>query len=137
MHLFDETIINDLYHEAESSERKRSHLLLHKSHQEKVQRLIIAFVKGSFVDPHYHELPGQWEMFIVVQGVLRIKLYDDKGNIIKSFEVGQSLPVSIVEFQPGDIHSVECVSERALMMEVKEGPFDPHYAKAFPHWLSV
>ncbi|EDY0581191.1 cupin fold metalloprotein, WbuC family, partial [Salmonella enterica subsp. enterica] len=28
-------------------------------------------------------------------------------------------------------HSVLCMSPRALMLEVKEGPFDPSFSKAF------
>lgn len=137
MRLFDERMIMDLYQEAENSERKRSHLLLHKSHSETVQRLLIALVKGSFVEPHYHELANQWEMFIVMRGQLRIKLYDNLGNVVNDFTAGPELPVSIVEFHPGDIHSVECISDQALMMEVKEGPFNPKYAKAFPNWQVV
>lgn len=137
MHLIDEKTLIDLYQQAEHSDRKRSHLLLHKSHDEKVQRLLIALVKNSFVEPHYHELANQWEMFIVMQGQLRIKLYDNEGTVIKDFNAGSGLPVSIVEFHPGDIHSVECISEQALMMEIKEGPFNPQFAKVFPNWQGV
>ncbi|MCV5333107.1 cupin fold metalloprotein, WbuC family, partial [Escherichia coli] len=43
--------------------------------------------------------------------------------------------VSVVEFSPGDIHSVKCLSPKALMLEIKEGPFDPRKAKAFSKWL--
>lgn len=137
MRLFDDKMIMDLYQEAEGSERKRSHLLLHKSHSETVQRLLIALVEGSFVEPHYHELANQWEMFIVMRGELKIKLYDNAGVVIKEFNAGPDLPISIVEFHPGDIHSVECVSGQALMMEIKEGPFNPDFAKVFPDWQDV
>ncbi|ARJ43137.1 metalloprotein [Pantoea alhagi] len=137
MRLFDKKMIMDLYQEAERSERKRSHFLLHKSHSETVQRLLIALVEGSFVEPHYHELANQWEMFIVMRGQLRIKLYDNQGNVVNDFIAGPELPVSVVEFQPGDIHSVECISEQALMMEIKEGPFNPEFAKTFPKWQAV
>ncbi|MDF7760045.1 WbuC family cupin fold metalloprotein [Kosakonia cowanii] len=131
MRLIESEQLEALYLQAGQSERLRSHLLLHSSHQEKVQRLLIALVRGSYVEPHYHELPHQWEMFIVMEGQLQVCLHGNDGKVIKQFIVGENTGISVVEFSPGDIHSVECVSPRALMMEVKEGPFDPSFAKAF------
>ncbi|KDZ57813.1 cupin fold metallo, WbuC family protein [Escherichia coli 3-073-06_S1_C2] len=58
-------------------------------------------------------------------------MYGKDGEIINQFVAGENTAISVVEFSPGDIHSVECLSPRALMMEVKEGPFDPSFAKAF------
>lgn len=131
MRLIDNNQLEALYEQAGQSERLRSHLLLHNSHQDKVQRLLIALVKGSYVDPHYHELPHQWEMFIVMQGQVQVCLYDKDGKVINQFVAGENTGINVVEFSPGDIHSVECMSPRALMMEVKEGPFNPSFAKAF------
>lgn len=134
MRLIDEHIIEKLFDNAMSSSRQRSHLLLHDTHDDKVQRLIIAMVLGSYVEPHYHELPHQWEMFVVIQGSVKVVLYNEDGSIKHSFYAGPQHKLSVVEFSPGDIHSVECISERAIMLEVKEGPFDINYAKTFPHW---
>lgn len=73
---------------------------MHESHQEKVQRLLIALVKGSYVEPHYHELPHQWEMFIVLQGQLQVCLHSKNGEVIKQFVAGENTGISIVEFSP-------------------------------------
>lgn len=134
MQLIDNIQLQNLFEEAVRSERLRSHLLLHHSHQDRVQRLIIAMVEGSYVEPHYHELPHQWEMFSVLQGVIKVTLHAFDGEIIRSFKAGPDKEVSIIEFAPGDIHSIECMSPTALLLEIKEGPFDPEYAKAFPQW---
>ncbi|QGU11510.1 cupin fold metalloprotein, WbuC family [Leclercia sp. J807] len=134
MRLIDNEQLDSLYKEAEQSERLRSHLLLHASHQDKVQRLLIAMKKGSYVDPHFHLLKHQWEMFTIIQGQVQVCLYNDEGALIKRFTAGQNTGITVVEFAPGDIHSVECITEQALMLEVKEGPFDPAYAKSFPQW---
>ncbi|RTN94148.1 WbuC family cupin fold metalloprotein [Enterobacter sp. WCHEn090032] len=131
MRLIDTRQLEALYEQAGKSARLRAHLLLHNSHQEKVQRLLIALVQGSYVDPHYHELPHQWEMFIVMQGQVQVCLYGKDGKVINQFVAGENTGINVVEFSPGDIHSVECMSPRALMMEVKEGPFNPSFAKAF------
>ena len=120
-----------VFSQAMNSERKRAHLLLHASHQEKVQRLLIAMVQGSYVDPHYHELPHQWELFVVLQGEVRVSLYDKNGQVVSVRDYGPAQAAAIMELEPGEIHSVECISDRALLLEVKEGPFDPAFAKAF------
>lgn len=134
MRLIDKASMETLFEEAGHSERLRSHMLLHTGHHEKVQRLIIALLKGSYVEPHYHELSHQWEMFIVTEGCIEVRLYTDEGILQSSFKAGPQAGNMVVEFAPGDIHSVECLSERAVMVEVKEGPFDQNYAKVSPIW---
>lgn len=118
-----------LFEQASNSPRKRAHLNLHASFDDKVQRLYIALLKGSYVEPHYHALAHQWEMFIVQSGVLKVTLHNKNGSIISSILVGEEQNVQAVEFKPGDIHSVECISEQALMLEIKEGPFVEKHAK--------
>lgn len=127
MRSFVDKDYDELFEQAKKSEIKRAHKLLHSSHDDKVQRLLIALYQGSFVVPHYHELPHQWEMFIVLQGELLVKLYDINSKRVTSehiFSAGD-----ILELNPKEAHSVECVSEQALMLEVKEGPFFPEFAK--------
>lgn len=124
--------IAELFKQASVSERLRSHLELHKCHNEKVQRVLIALQKGSYVEPHYHDQPHQWEMFVVMQGALELKLWSSEGEILGASIIGEGGDTSMMELQPGQIHSVECISEQALMLEIKEGPFDPANAKVFP-----
>lgn len=131
MEIIDQELINNLYIAANKSDRKRSHHLLHKSHQDKVQRLLIAMIQGSYVEPHYHELPHQWELFQVLEGLVRVTLYHHDGVVKNKFDVGDSSYIKLIELQPNEIHSVECLSEQALLLEVKEGPFDPDFAKSF------
>jgi len=121
--------IKTLFEQANYSHRKRAHLNLHASFDEKVQRLYIALLKGSYVEPHYHVLAHQWEMFFVQSGVLKVTLHNKNGSVISSCLVGDEQDTQAIEFKPGDIHSVECISEQALMLEIKEGPFIEKHAK--------
>ena len=118
-----------LFEQANNSPRKRAHLNLHTSFDDKVQRLYIALLKGSYVEPHFHALAHQWEMFIVISGVLKVTLHTKDGSEKNSILVGDKQNVQAVEFNPGDIHSVECISGQALILEIKEGPFIEEYAK--------
>ncbi|GKV82497.1 cupin fold metalloprotein, WbuC family [Pectobacterium polaris] len=137
MRQINKELIYSLYQQASKSDRKRSHYLLHSSHQDKVQRLLIALVKGSYVEPHFHELEHQWEMFTVIEGCVEICIYDAQGGVIKKITAGEGAESAIIEFNPYDIHSLKCVSDRALILEVKEGPFLIEYAKAYPSWSNV
>lgn len=129
MRKITESDIQLLFEHASNSPRKRAHLNLHASFDDKVQRLYIASLRGSYVEPHYHALAHQWEMFIVQSGVLKVTLYHKDGSAISSFLVGDEQDTQAIELQPGDVHSVECMSESALMLEIKEGPFIEEHAK--------
>ncbi len=129
MRVFDKQLLSILSQEALESPRNRSHLNLHSDFEEKVQRLFISLVQGSYVEPHYHEKPNQWEMFVVIEGVVEVVLYNNEGESIKQFLVGEGQDCKTVELEPFEIHSVKCISDKALMLEIKEGPFNPDSAK--------
>lgn len=134
MRMFGIKQFEGLFQQAALSPRIRAHLNLHSSFDDKVQRLYIAMLKGSYVEPHYHEQPHQWEMFVVIQGVIHLKLYNVDGSIRESVLIGDGHHIQSMELQPNDIHSVECISDRALMLEIKEGPFVLEFAKSLPVW---
>ncbi len=134
MKMINNDVIDALFDAAHDSKRLRAHLNLHTSYEEKVQRVLIALVKGIFVEPHYHELDTQWEMFTVLRGTLEVKLYSEIGEIKSSILVGEQQSTGIIQFEPNQIHSVECISDEALLLEVKEGPFLPERAKCFPEF---
>lgn len=129
MQYINKSIIEDLYRAALNSPRLRSHYLLHESHQDKVQRLLIGLIKGSYVEPHYHELSNQWEMFFVLEGNLKLTTFDHNRKVLSSNTIGDNTSIMAVEIQPKEIHSLECLSDKALILEIKEGPFDPNFAK--------
>ncbi len=129
MKILDNELLTSLNSDAECSSRGRVHLNFHNNFDEKVQRLFISLVQGSFVEPHYHKFPHQWEMFAVIEGVVEVVLYSVEGDKIKTLFVGEGQDNRAIEFAPFDIHSVRCVSERAVILEVKEGPFRPDVAK--------
>ncbi|CTW27410.1 WbuC family cupin fold metalloprotein [Escherichia albertii] len=131
MKKIDLRIINRLFNQAKDDERKRAHYLLHKSYEEKVQRLLIAFLKDSYVEPHFHRNKNQWEMFIVLNGIFELTKYSEQGTIVEQMIIEAGGDVLAVEIYPGEIHSVKCLSEKGLLMEIKEGPFNVLEAKEY------
>lgn len=128
MKIIDDRVLDNLFFEAKNSSRKRSHYLLHASYQEPVQRLLIGMLEGSYVEPHYHSAAHQWEMFSVLDGLVNVCFYHENGLIKESYDLSSG---SVLEIEPGEIHSVKCLSHKALLLEVKEGPFNPDSAKRF------
>ncbi|WP_437214109.1 WbuC family cupin fold metalloprotein [Pectobacterium sp. LFLA-215] len=129
MRVFDKSFLSDLDNQAVNNLRKRSHLNLHSDFNEKIQRLFISLAEGSFVEPHYHKLPHQWEMFVVIDGLLEVVFYSPDGDVLKTLLVGPRTDCCALEIHPFDIHSVRCLSKKALMLEIKEGPFQVETAK--------
>ena len=129
MRIFDKQYLASLTDRALNSSRKRAHLNLHGSFDEKVQRLFIHLQQGSYVEPHWHELPHQWEMFVVIDGIVEVVFFTSEGTEVKRLLVGESQNCRAIEIQPHEIHSVECISSSALMLEMKEGPYSPQTAK--------
>ncbi len=129
MRILDKQFLTSLECSALVSPRKRAHLNLHNSFEEKIQRLFISLTKGSYVKPHYHELSHQWEMFVVMEGIVEVVFYSAGGQEEQRLLVGEGQSCKAIEIHPMEIHSVECISEKALMLEIKEGPFNPDFAK--------
>lgn len=132
MDKYTQSDVDNLFKEAKQSDRLRAHLNLHSSYQDKVQRLLIGLLQGSFVEPHYHSEPQQWEMFVVLNGVIEFCTYSHDGIELSSEWIGENQDSSMLQIEPNEIHSVKCMSDKALMLEIKEGPFNPENAKTFP-----
>ena len=117
---------------AVTAPKRRFRYCLHKSHKDVVQEMIIAFCKDSKVPIHRHT-GNSSESFHVIEGKLKVVLYDDYANL------DQKIPMS----SPGNgrpwlyrlscsfWHTLELESEFVIIHEVGTGPFDPN-AQDFP-----
>jgi cupin fold WbuC family metalloprotein len=115
-----------LFREAEFSPRKRAHLLLHRSHADQVQRLMIACCVGTYVRPHYH--PEQWELMSLLEGDADVITFDADGRVTRrrSMQLGP-----VVQIAQNVLHTLIITAPRTLLLEVKPGPFRP---TEFPRW---
>lgn len=134
MIIFDQKFKDELYTEAASSLRQRSHVNVHTSYNDKVQRLAIALIHGTYIPPHMHEMPHQWEFFHVIDGEVKLIIFDGDGCISNIVLLGAAHQNFAVQIAPGTFHTLVSLSEKAFIFEWKEGPFDPIYAKVLPDW---
>jgi cupin fold WbuC family metalloprotein len=118
----DANTCDRLVNAARTSSRKRSHLLLHESHTDPVQRLMVAFASGTYIQPHRH--PAQWEMIMPMRGTLALLLFSEDGKVTAKTELSaESTPT--LQITAGVLHTLIAVTPSALMLEIKSGPFRP------------
>ncbi|HFG5431703.1 TPA: WbuC family cupin fold metalloprotein, partial [Salmonella enterica subsp. enterica serovar Waycross] len=135
--LFSAKQMQELIDVAKKSERLRAHLSLHASHQDKVQMLLIALIKGTYIPPHFHKNIWQWEYFQVINGEVELYVFDENGKVKNIFQLGGQHGALFAKIEPNTIHTLVCRSSHAVVLEVKEGPFLELDAKVVPFWSCI
>ena len=130
----DEPLFERLLQEAKNSPRLRSHYNLHSSYDDPVQRLLIGFVKGTYVRPHYHTQANKWEMMLVLRGSVGVLLFDHGGVVEKRYELSQHGSLSGLDIVPRTYHTIFPLTDTAIVLEVKEGPYTPAEPEDFAAW---
>lgn len=129
--LIDQQCMQALFQEAADSPRRRAFFNLHQSHAEPVQRVLIAILPDSYVVPHQHPHQGQFELFLVLQGVLDFLCFAEDGMLLSRQRLGPGLNQVGIELAPGQWHSIVAVDAGAVFMEIKAGPFDASAKRFF------
>ncbi len=130
----DNALFEELCEKAEESPRRRAHHLIHDSHDEPVQRMIIAMQPGTYVRPHRHTTPLKWELLLVLKGAAASLSFDDQGWVTGRIEAGAHRDSKGLEYPSGIWHSFVCLMPDTVMFECKPGPFSPIQAGDFAPW---
>ena len=123
-----------LINQASSSERKRAHYNLHQTFEDPVQRLCIGLVKRTYTRPHYHTQAYKWEMIVGLQGLVGLVIFDDEGLIIDKLLIEPGISTAGIEMPPNTWHCIYPVSESAVVLEIKQGPYTPARPTDFASW---
>ena len=128
-------LIQELKLKAKDAPRRRFRLCLHRSHQDLVQEMIIVFCKDSKIPIHRHSV-NKSETFNLMEGMLSVTLFDDKGNLKQKIKLGGPLTgrPSIYRISEPFWHKVELESEIVVVHEIATGPFDPYKKDELPKW---
>ena len=121
--LLAQSRIKALKQMAQESELLRARYCLHRSHNDGVQEMVIALLKGSQVPVHRHA--GKSESYHMIEGLIEVLFYDNQGNrtdVIKLGPQDSGLPF-IYRLAPGVWHTVRVLSECAVIHETTTGPF--------------
>jgi cupin fold WbuC family metalloprotein len=137
---FSSELLSSLVHKACRSTRNRQHLNIHLNYEDRCQRLFNAITVDSYIRPHRHSLDPKTEDLIAIRGVFALVVFGGAGAIEKIIRFGtekyaDTADLSIgVELSPGAWHTVVALTEGAILLEVKEGPFLPDAAKELAPW---
>lgn len=131
---FDQTEWLALKEQAILSSRRRAHFNLHHTYDESVQKTLICLLKGTYIPPHFHRHSHQKELFIVLEGRVKVIFFDRLGSIVEVLYLGDGESGSIIEILPDVIHTVVCITDYAFVLEVKQGPFVLDDCKEFLDW---
>jgi len=130
----DDGFFQQLVLDASKSPRKRSHYNLHKEMNEPVQRLCIALKKGTYVRPHHHPKSNKWELMLALRGSVVLLVFDNDGVILERLILNQNDSLSGIELKPDTWHTVFPLTDDAIILEVKEGPYIATEKSDFALW---
>lgn len=131
-HLSQE-LLDNIARQARSSPRLRQNYNFHDV-SERVQRFINVLQPGTYIRPHRHlRVTGinGFEFFLVCQGELGIIIMDENGQIIDKQLVSASGAIRGIELGEGTYHTLVALSPDTVILELKEGPYEPNTDKEF------
>jgi len=144
--LIDESLIRKTVDRAKQSPRRRTNYNFHSGPQDNPHRFLNALLRGSYVAPHRHTTPPKSETFVVLEGLLAVFCFDDGGAVTSTHLIGSAdgtaVPRSLqgrpvlrgIDVPAGMWHTVTAISDHAVCLEIKPGPWDPSSDKDFAPW---
>ena len=94
--LLDEKLISKLKNLASKHPLKRSRICLHQNEEELVHEMIIVAKKDGIMEPHKHPFLKP-ESYHVIEGKLKVVIYDDDSTIKEELECNIFLKSKNVE----------------------------------------
>jgi cupin fold WbuC family metalloprotein len=126
-------IIQETLEKAKKSPRKRAMYCFHKP-EDRLQRMINACLKGTYVAPNKSENPGKLKIFTILKGKAALLYFDDSGKIKNCFILDEKGSVKSGEVPPGIWSSVIALADETVFYEIVDGKYDPNTHKTFAPW---
>lgn len=139
LRIYSHEFLQAISDQARSSERGRQHRNLHSSYNDPCQQFFNAVGINSYIRPHRHLLDPKSETLIAIKGLFALITFSDSGDIdsiVRFASEKYCLDAGNVgaEISPGVWHTVVALSDQAVMLEFKAGPFDETVAKELASW---
>ena len=126
--------LDELVEAALSSERRRANVNLHTSFDDPLQRLVVAMCADSYVVPHRHSHPPKSELFVALAGVIGIISFNDNGDTASLVRLGPNESQQVCDIPAGVVHTVVSLTNEAVFLEAKIGPYTPMVDVDIPAW---
>jgi cupin fold WbuC family metalloprotein len=111
--------------EAAASPRLRKNLNVHPELEDPIQRLFNALEPGTYIRPHRHAHPANWELMLAVRGAFAILVFDDTGLLQDRVDLSAAGGDCAVEIPARTWHAAVVLAPETVLFEVKPGPYAP------------
>ncbi len=116
-------LLDDLTAKAMASPRLRMNMDLRNSPKDQSQRMLNAIEPGSPLPIHRHRKSS--ETVVCLRGRLREILYNDAGEVTEEIELAPGSDCVGLNIPIGQWHTVEVLESGTVIMEVKDGKYEP------------
>lgn len=112
--------------------KRRQAILLNENFDQVPQRFINNLTKDTYVRPHKHILPKQWELMSWITGEVEALLFTEEGILYERYMLSAD-EVKVVEFPPGIIHSF-LTNSSGSYLEVRNCAYNPSIDREYAPW---
>lgn len=104
--------------------RRRARICAHQTSDEPLHEMLIAIARDSYIHPHKHV--NKSESFHIIEGLVDVIIFDDKGKIKRIISLGEqgSRRACFYRLSESMFHTLIVHSEVIVIHEVTNGPFD-------------
>ena len=119
-----QALLDELTAQAKVSPRLRMNMDLRNSPEDKSQRMLNALEPGTPLPIHRHRQSS--ETVVCLRGRLVEEFYDElERRCVESIELSPNGPVVALNIPIGQWHTVRVLESGTMIMEVKDGPYEP------------
>ncbi len=126
----DDAYITQLKLLARQNDDKKCTMCLHDDIREHVHEMINVYPAKAYIRPHKH--PFKTETKTIIEGKLKIIIFDDRGGILDEF-VMEKNGIFTFRLDKGIIHTNIPLTD-VVFHEVISGPFIGKDDSVFPEW---
>ena len=118
-----QAMMDELTAQAKTSLRLRMNRDLRNSPADQSQRMLNALEPETLLPIHRHMKSS--ETVVCLRGHLRELYYNDAGEVTEAIDLAPNSDCVAVNIPLGQWHSVEVLESGTIIMETKDGPYQP------------
>ena len=121
--VIDNKFLDELSAQAKTSPRLRQAYDLRNTPEDNSQRMLNAMEPGTVMPIHRHVASS--EIVVLLRGKICWHFYDDAGNETESIVLDANGDVRCVNVEKARWHSLECLESGSVLLESKDGRYEP------------
>ena len=119
----DQQLLDELTEQAKASPRRRMNYDLRNSDKDQSQRMLNALEPGTMLPIHRHR--NSSEVVVVLRGKVKWVYYNDNKEVTDTFIVAPDSDLVGLSVPIGQWHSLECLESGTVIIESKDGAYEP------------